>query len=637
MEEEKEIRKAPSAFKSNVWTYFGFFNKDGTNVMDMTHGICKVCRMKIKYSGNTTNMRAHLTRHHPKIALTADGKASSNSAQLKNQPTLDTLSLAKLSPNSERAKKITQSITYFICKDLRPYNIVENEGFSYMIKTLEPRYVIPSRRFFADTAVPNLYIDVKRKVEESLSTAERVALTCDAWTSRAVDSYVTITAHYLTADWRLLSYVLQTRTLHESHTGANIANLLQNAAQEWGIADKNLVVVTDNASNMTIASQLAGYLHVKCFAHTLNLASQRALNLPAVARVLGRVRRITGFFNRSTVANHALEQKQKMLQLPTHKLKTDVCTRWNSAYDMLQRFLEQQPAICAALLSPEVRKSSTDIFTLNETDIGNTEEIVRALKSMQVATTVMSEEKNPTLSLVAPLLAQLLHDTQDNIGDTALVRNIKQSISQDLKKRYASTVERNTLYTASALDPRFKTLPFLSLEERQETYARVVAEAITLQEEKRQQPICEPEAHEHHEKPDETEQNPRPPLIPAKMRKSCGLTDLLGQTYGDVGAPPKSLSATAEEEVKRYQEVTPLALTEDPLSWWKSHEEVYPFLATLAKRYLCIPGTSVSAERVFSTAGDIVTAKRSTLTSEHVDQLLFLCKNADIASLSKCV
>lgn len=106
-----------------------------------------------------------------------------------------------------------------------------------------------------------------------------------------------------------------------------------------------------------------------------------------------------------------------------------------------------------------------------------------------------------------------------------------------------------------------------------------------LQEEKRQQPICEPEAHEHHEKPDETEQNPRPPLIPAKMRKSCGLTDLLGQTYGDVGAPPKSLSATAEEEVKRYQEVTSLALTEDPLSWWKSHEEVYPFLATLAKRY----------------------------------------------------
>ncbi|KAM3871381.1 E3 SUMO-protein ligase ZBED1-like [Diretmus argenteus] len=576
-------------------------------------------------------MGAHLTRHHPEVVLNDDGKAC---APPKNQPTLTTLSLTKLPFNSDRAKKITQSITYFMCKDLRPYNVVENEGFGYMLKTLEPRYVIPSRRYFTDNAVPKLYRATKLQVEESLSTADRVALTCDAWTSRAVDSYVTITAHYLTEDWRLLSHVLQTRAVHESHTGANIADLLQNAAQEWGIADKNLVVVTDNAANMCVAVQLAGYLHVKCFAHALNLASQRALHLPTVARLMGRVRRITGFFNRSTVANHVLETKQKLLQLPTHKLKTDVSTRWNSGYEMLQRFLEQQPAICAALLSPEVRRSNTDIFTLNETDIGNAEEIVQSLKSMQVVTTVISEENNPTLSLVAPLLAQLLHDTQDNIDDTALVTEIKQSISQDLKKRYTSAVEKNTLYTASTLDPRFKTLPFLSPEEKQEAYARVVAEAVTLQEGMRQQTISEPEAQEHKEEPGYTEEDPGP--IPAKMKKSCGLAELLGQTYGDVGAPPKSLSSIAKEEMKRYLEITPLALTEDPLSWWKEHE-CYPFLAKLAKRYLCIPGTSVSAERVFSTAGDIVTAQRSTLTSEHVDQLLFLSKNADITSLSKCL
>lgn len=156
----------------------------------------------------------------------------------------------------------------------------------------------------------------------------------------------------------------------------------------------------------------------------------------------------------------------------------------------------------------------------------------------------------------------------------------------------------------------------------------------------RQQTISEPEAQEHQEEveePDDTEDVPGPSAIPAKMRKSCGLAGLLGQTYGELGAIPKSLSVIAEEEVKRYQEVTPLALGEDPLRWWKVNEQVYPFLAKLAKRYLCIPGTSVPAERVFSTAGDIVTAQRSTLTSEHVDQLLFLSKNADIHSLSKCL
>jgi len=43
--------------------------------------------------------------------------------------------------------------------------------------------------------------------------------------------------------------------------------------------------------------------------------------------------------------------------------------------------------------------------------------------------------------------------------------------------------------------------------------------------------------------------------------------------------------------------------------------------------FLCIPGTSVPAERVFSTAGDIVNAQRSVLRPDHVDQLIFLKKN----------
>jgi len=47
----------------------------------------------------------------------------------------------------------------------------------------------------------------------------------------------------------------------------------------------------------------------------------------------------------------------------------------------------------------------------------------------------------------------------------------------------------------------------------------------------------------------------------------------------------------------------------------------------MAKKYLCIPATSVPAERVFSTAGDVVTAQRSQLKSEHVDRLIFLKKN----------
>ena len=50
-------------------------------------------------------------------------------------------------------------------------------------------------------------------------------------------------------------------------------------------------------------------------------------------------------------------------------------------------------------------------------------------------------------------------------------------------------------------------------------------------------------------------------------------------------------------------------------------------LSKFAKKYLCVPATSVASERVFSSAGDIVSAQRSCLHSDHVDKLLFLKKN----------
>ena len=118
----------------------------------------------------------------------------------------------------------------------------------------------------------------------------------------------------------------------------------------WQKPGKDPVVVTDNASNMTVAVELTRYKHIRCFAHVLNLASQRALKVTAVARMIARVKMISSFFHRSNTGANALKRNQIMLRLPHHKLITDVSVRWNRC-EMLARFLEQQPAICAALLS----------------------------------------------------------------------------------------------------------------------------------------------------------------------------------------------------------------------------------------------------------------------------------------------
>lgn len=118
-----KIISAPSRFKSQVWKLFGFYTLPGRAALDLTKTVCKLCHTVIAFCGNTTNLSAHLARHHPKLnfGLNANQPAAS-------QRTLD-VTLSKLPSTSEKAKRITESIGLLICKDIRPYSIVENAGF----------------------------------------------------------------------------------------------------------------------------------------------------------------------------------------------------------------------------------------------------------------------------------------------------------------------------------------------------------------------------------------------------------------------------------------------------------------------------------------------------------------------------
>lgn len=114
------------------------------------------------------------------------------------------------------------------------------------------------------------------------------------------------------------------------------------------------------------AVEAAGFSpSIRCFAHTVNLASQKGMGVTDVAAF----RQIVTFFHRSTTAAARLKDKQEMLQLPPHKLIQDVPTRWNSSYDLLERYLEQQAAVFSALTDRSVKRNINDIVTLSDEDV----------------------------------------------------------------------------------------------------------------------------------------------------------------------------------------------------------------------------------------------------------------------------
>jgi hypothetical protein len=66
---------------------------------------------------------------------------------------------------------------------------------------------------------------------------------------------------------------------------------------------------------------------------------------------------------------------------------------------------------------------------------------------------------------------------------------------------------------------------------------------------------------------------------------------------------------------------------DDPLSWWNSKQSTYPSVAVVARVYLGIPATSVASERIFSKCGRVCSERRSLLSPQHIEQLVFLSHN----------
>ena len=396
-----------------------------------------------------------------------------------------TAAFKRLPPNSQRAKKITKSVAEFLVSDLRPYSTVSKPGFVNLMNTLEPSYVVPSRTHFSDKVIPELYEATKSEVIEAINNALSVAITTDGWSSRAVESYVTTTGHFIDDNWIIQNYVLETVLVPGSHTGLHLSEVLKSAAEKWGILKTVNPVVTDNAANILSAVREFPDLnpHITCFAHTLNLATQRGLGVKQLDKLLTRVRKVVAYFKRSPKATSVLDDKIKLLDLPKLKLISDCPTRWNSTLYMLQRFLKLEPAVQATLVTPDLKKDLKNVAELSElAETNGLDMCIEILEKLEEATVLISSAANVTISLILPTKFSILEKTKaadGESGDSVLLREFKKAIYSDLKKRYEGEI-KDILLQITALDPRFLQLTFLTESEKNETFENLQKTVLDL-------------------------------------------------------------------------------------------------------------------------------------------------------------
>ena len=461
------------------------------------------------------------------------------------------------------------------------------------------------------------YDEVKQSIKEKLEKAEFISLTTDMWTGCHNHGYISLSAHFVGDDWKMDHYCLQTREVVSSHTAQNLAGEISCSLDEWGITDKVVMVTTDNGQNIknAIIEELQ-YSHLCCVGHTLQLGIGKALQLTAVSRVLGRVRKLVEHFHKSTLATNCLREKQIRLELPQHVLVMECKTRWSSTYHMIQRVQEQQAAICAVLAENRDR-TIRSLLPENE-EWSTIEDLLSVLKPFCDGTTIMSGSRYPTFSFLAPLLHKLLEVTlKIKEDDSEVLKNVKSSIANDLQSRYNSYSTRKCLRIATFLDPRFKDLsPFIPAEEHECVYENTKTELLSIVG-----LDDDDEIDDQSEEVNETNE-PEPP-----KKKKSKLSDFFADIYEDKSKRICSKLERVVAEVNRYKSEESIDIDEKPLMWWKMRKCQYPLMSNLAKRYFCIPATSVRSEEIFSVAGNVLNEKRNRLLPENVDKLVFLHEN----------
>ena len=124
----------PSKLKAKKWVHFGFWRTARVWDLDMSYAVCRLCKCKVKYCTNTTNLHLLIARHHPEQRVLAAGaKEVTLRNSVLSQPKMSDAFKSKYPSTSAWAQKITEALLCFICKDLRPYSVVDNEGFRQLL------------------------------------------------------------------------------------------------------------------------------------------------------------------------------------------------------------------------------------------------------------------------------------------------------------------------------------------------------------------------------------------------------------------------------------------------------------------------------------------------------------------------
>jgi hypothetical protein len=186
-----------------------------------------------------------------------------------------------------------------IVRDNLPFSFIERKVFLNFLNIVTPLYKPPCRRTIT-ALIDNRFEKLSTIFKGKIKDYDSLCVTMDMWTeTHQTLSYLGVTVRFKEDD-AMQGCTIGVHQFDDKHTSVNIGEKLIKVLNEWNIDSKQiLAVVTDNAANIvkSVYDTLGVQKHIRCFAHTLNLAVENSIKANAfISSLIEKNKKVVTWF-----------------------------------------------------------------------------------------------------------------------------------------------------------------------------------------------------------------------------------------------------------------------------------------------------------------------------------------------------
>ena len=224
----------------------------------------------------------------------------------------------------------------FFAETFTPFCVASQPKFRKLFDISNKRITVKDRTTYA-RLVESKAQSVRQRMYKIVEACNKgvlgIAFTTDMWTSRAHDSYMSFTAHFLDENFNLYRWTPNVVPFEKRHTGITIEHVFSKRKGEFLAhlpSTKCETVVNDHGANIVLAIELCENCdEYFCSCHTLDLPINDAFEQTfGMAKALGKCKGLATLCNMSDPINKRIKQQCVNQSITYKSLKNPGDTRW---------------------------------------------------------------------------------------------------------------------------------------------------------------------------------------------------------------------------------------------------------------------------------------------------------------------